>query len=71
VVPELIQEDFTAANIVQQMERLLPDGGPRQSMMEELARIHDLLQTGRGEGDAGAAIARVAAITLETMSRTG
>ena len=26
VVPELIQNDFTAANIVQQIERLLPDG---------------------------------------------
>jgi lipid-A-disaccharide synthase len=71
VVPELIQSDFTAENIVREIERLIPDSPPRQSMMEELARIHDLLQTGRGEGDAGAAIARVAAITLETMSRTG
>jgi lipid A disaccharide synthetase len=70
-VPELIQSDFTAENIVREIERLIPDSPPRQSMMEELARIHDLLQTGRGEGDAGAAIARVAAITLETMSRTG
>ena len=26
VVPELIQHDFTAANIVQQLRRLLPDG---------------------------------------------
>ena len=37
VVPELIQNDFTAANIVQQIERLLPDGAPRESMMEELS----------------------------------
>ena len=33
VVPELIQHDFTASNIVQQLKRLLPDGPARQSMM--------------------------------------
>jgi hypothetical protein len=43
VVPELIQHDFTAANIVQQLERLLPDGPPRESMMEELKRDSGLL----------------------------
>ncbi len=75
VVPELIQSEFTAEKIVSAVERLIPDGPPRQSMMEELARIHGLLQTGRSrQGDAGeadGAIARVAAITLETMRRTG
>ena len=64
VVPELIQEDFTAANIVQEIERLLPDGPPRQSMMEELARIRGLLNTRPG---GSGAIGRVAAITLELM----
>ena len=43
VVPELIQSTFTAANIVQQIEPLLPDGAPRESMMKELARIRGLL----------------------------
>jgi len=69
VVPELIQNDFTAANIVQQIERLLPDGAPRQSMIEELAAIRGLLNTrpaGQG-GENGGAIERVAAITLETF----
>ncbi len=33
VVPELIQSDFTAANIVRQIEPLLPDGPLRESMM--------------------------------------
>ncbi|MGC2327652.1 MAG: lipid-A-disaccharide synthase, partial [Candidatus Sulfotelmatobacter sp.] len=32
VVPELIQHDFTASNIVQHLGPLLPDGAPRQSM---------------------------------------
>jgi lipid-A-disaccharide synthase len=65
VVPELIQSEFTAANIVRELEPLLPDGLPRQSMMEELARIRGLL----AKRSAGGAIERVAAITLETIRR--
>ena len=47
VVPELIQNDFTAANIVQHLEPLLPDGAPRQSMMKELKRVRELLSAHR------------------------
>jgi lipid-A-disaccharide synthase len=68
-VPELIQNDFTAANIVQQIGPLLPDGAPRQSMMQELKRVQALLgarPAGRDEEHPGA-IGRVAAITLELM----
>jgi len=69
VVPELIQEDFTAANIVQQLEPLLPDGPRRQSMMEELARIQSLLitqQSVQRETESGA-IGRVAEVTLDLL----
>jgi len=69
VVPELIQSEFTAANIVAELGRLLPDGPPRQSMMQELARIRGLLNTRRGKGDSGA-IDRVAAITLVALRKT-
>jgi lipid-A-disaccharide synthase len=67
IVPELIQNDFTAANIVQQIEPLLPDGAPRQSMMQELAAIRGLLNVrsaGQG-GECKGAIGRVAAVALE------
>jgi lipid-A-disaccharide synthase len=72
VVPELIQSDFTAENILREFEPLLPDGPPRQSMMEELAQIRGLLKTqpASGSGDAGepgAAIDRVAAVALELL----
>jgi lipid-A-disaccharide synthase len=70
VVPELIQRDFTAENILRELEPLLPDGPPRQSMMEELARIRGLLST-RPAGstvEAGGAIARVAAVALELLN---
>jgi lipid-A-disaccharide synthase len=64
VVPELIQSDFTAKNIVQEIERLLPDDPPRQSMMEELKRVRGLVAKQSESG----AIDRVAEVTLETMS---
>lgn len=68
VVPELIQNDFTAANIVQQLEPLLPDGPPRQSMMQELQRIRALLSTRPGrQGEAHGAIDRVADVALEVL----
>ena len=69
VVPELIQNDFTASNIVRQLAPLLPDGPPRQSMMMELAELRGLLRAkmpGRN-AETGGAIARVAEITLELL----
>jgi lipid-A-disaccharide synthase len=69
VVPELIQNEFTAANIVQQIGALLPDGPHRESMMEELKRVRALLSTGpKGPKDTSGPIDRVAAITLECLS---
>jgi lipid-A-disaccharide synthase len=51
VVPELVQHDFTAAKVVAQMKEILPDGPPRDRMLEGLARVRALLrppQTGHG-----------------------
>lgn len=72
LVPELIQSDFTASNIVRHLQPLLPDGPPRQSMMMELARLRSqLARPGvsagplSSESASSGAIARVADITLE------
>jgi lipid-A-disaccharide synthase len=70
VVPELIQNDFTASNIVQQLEALLPDGVPRESMKKDLDDIRAVLNShpaDRGRKEAGA-IERVAAITIGEIS---
>ena len=67
IVPELLQEDFTAENIVKQIEPLLPDGPVRQSMMKELAQVRGLLNKRPAASGEGGAIDRVAAITLELM----
>jgi lipid-A-disaccharide synthase len=76
VVPELIQHDFSAAKIAEEMERLLPDGVARESMMKELGTIRDALSWRPGKNQAteldgtGGAIERVAAITLEELEAT-
>lgn len=69
VVPELIQDEFTASNIVRQLQPLLPDGPPRQSMMKELAELRGILRArvDTGNTGAGGAIARVAEVTLDLL----
>jgi lipid-A-disaccharide synthase len=69
VVPELIQGEFTASNIVRHLQPLLPDGPRRQSMMKELACIRGLLQARSDQTKASAdSIGRVTEITLELVN---
>ena len=67
VVPELIQHDFTAANIVQQLRPLLPDGPARESMRMELGAIRRALQAHAGNQPGQSAIERVAAIIVQEV----
>jgi len=72
VITELIQNDFTASNIVRQLQPLLPDGPPRQSMMKELAELRGMLRAtpkSTAQPTAGA-IARVAEVVLELLGGT-
>ena len=39
VVPELVQHDFTAANVVSRLKNILPDGPGRNRMLEGLAQV--------------------------------
>ena len=72
LIPELIQDDFTASNVVRELMPLLPDGPPRQSMMKELAELRGLLQSGvRGTSTHPApSVARVAEVTLELLEKS-
>jgi lipid-A-disaccharide synthase len=45
VVPELVQHDFTANNIVARINELLPDGPTRDRQLEELARVKASLRS--------------------------
>lgn len=50
VVPELIQHDFTAANIVEHLRHLLPDGPERESMKRELSAVREALHAHSATG---------------------
>ena len=69
VVPELIQDDFKAFNIIQHLRRLLPDGFDRQSIMEGLAAVREALRVhpAGGGSQGGNAIERAAEIVLAQL----
>jgi lipid-A-disaccharide synthase len=48
VVPELVQHKFTAANVVAEMNKIIPDGEPRARMIERLAAVKARLKHGGG-----------------------
>jgi len=77
LVPELIQRDFTAQNILQHLQPLLPDGPPRESMIQGLTAVRVALtavrvnltahsEPGRNQG----AIDRLAAAVMEELDST-
>jgi lipid-A-disaccharide synthase len=67
VVPELVQQDFTAERVVAELKRIIPDGAPRQRMIEGLRRVKRLLR-GNMEGDAPEHAARAIADFLPTRT---
>jgi lipid-A-disaccharide synthase len=63
IVPEIIQQDFTAANITSHLRRLMTDEPSRQKMRTDLVEVARLLHAGRSATET--AIDKVAGITLE------
>ncbi len=61
VVPELIQGDFTAKNVVSHMQRLLHDEAARSRMQADLAQVSTSLHADKSP------IEQVAGITVELM----
>lgn len=45
VVPELVQDDFTAPKVVDQLNRIIPDGPAREAMLEGLAGVKARLRS--------------------------
>jgi lipid-A-disaccharide synthase len=52
IVPELVQNDFTAQNVVAQINEILPDGPVRNRMLAGLARVKTRLQAPPGANSA-------------------
>jgi lipid-A-disaccharide synthase len=49
VVPELVQHDFTAENVVARVKEIIPEGAPRARMLAGLTKVKEKL---RGTSDA-------------------
>jgi len=65
VVPELVQHDFTPANVVARLKEIVADGAARDRMLEGLARVKARLRaTTIGVGVAPHAAERAAEIIL-------
>jgi lipid-A-disaccharide synthase len=54
IVPELVQADFTAANIVAQIEKIRADGPSRERMLEGLTQVKAMLRSPEGSEDPAA-----------------
>jgi lipid-A-disaccharide synthase len=67
VVPELVQQNFTAEKVVEELKQIIPDGAPRQKMINGLQRVKSLLR-GNVEGNAPEHAARAIADLLSTRS---
>jgi lipid-A-disaccharide synthase len=64
LVPELIQDEFTAANVVEALAPLLADGPAREEMMTGLREVRGRLHTANGES----AIDRAARICVGLLA---
>lgn len=65
VVPELVQQDFTAERVVAELRQIIPDGVPREKMIDGLRRVKRLLR-GTVEGTAPEHAARAIADLFAT-----
>ena len=69
IVPELVQHDFTAGNVVGQLQRILPDGAARSQMLEGLMEVKAKLRGAPGSDETQISPAqRAAEIILRMMA---
>ncbi|HEX3940628.1 MAG TPA: lipid-A-disaccharide synthase [Acidobacteriaceae bacterium] len=70
IVPELIQDNFTASNIVENLRPLLEDSVARATMQSDLAAVRAALRK-RGSPAAQSSIEQAASIALDLVTRSG
>jgi lipid-A-disaccharide synthase len=69
VVPELVQRDFTAANVVARTNEILPDGPARTRMLEGLSSVRTLLRVRDIDGRHQSPADRAAEIIFGLLGR--
>jgi len=50
VVPELVQHEFTAENVVRELNRIIPEGSEREAMIRGLKQVREKLKKPQGGG---------------------
>jgi lipid-A-disaccharide synthase len=65
VVVELVQQEFTADRLANELRRLLPDGSARETMIREFGAVQRKLEPSSREGDASARAARAVLAIME------
>ena len=70
IVPELVQDDFTAANVVARLIEVIPDGPPRDKILEGLARVKASLRAPDQINDARRPADRAADAILGLLGRS-
>jgi lipid-A-disaccharide synthase len=68
VVPELVQQDFTAERVAAELKQIIPDGAARQKMIEGLGRVKKLLSAGSADGHAADRAARAISDLLQSRA---
>lgn len=69
VVPELVQADFTARNVVAEVEQLISDGPERDRMLEGLARVKARLRAPAQNSEVGHPATRAAGVILGILAQ--
>jgi lipid-A-disaccharide synthase len=67
IVPELVQDDFTAERVVARLKELISEGTARRTMLEGLARVKAELRS-RDSGDTRPAAERAAQSVLDLVA---
>src|SRR5438270_5128069 len=70
VIPELVQHDFTAENVVARVKEIIPDGAPRARMLAGLAKVKEKLRATSGASGQQAAD-RAAELILRLADERG
>ena len=68
VVPELVQRDFTPEMVAAEVGKIIPNGGPREKMLDGLRRVQGLL---RGHGGHARPADRAARAVIKLLRRLG
>jgi len=70
IVPELVQQNFTAENVVARLQEILPDGSARDRMLAGLARVKTVLRGPQAGNAAEHPAERAAEIILALGNRS-